>query len=589
MPITLKVPALATAALLAFSVAGAYAVAPAPVRGKDGMVVSAQHLATDVGVKVLEEGGNAIDAAAAIAYALAVVYPCCGNIGGGGFATIRLADGTETFIDFREKAPAGATRDMYLDQEGKVIPGASTYSYKAVGVPGTVLGLDTMLARYGTMDRERIMAPAIDLAENGFILRQSDVDYLTVEADVLGKSPNAARIFLDNDGKPWPSGHRLVQKELAATLRLISETGPDAFYKGPIAEAVVAASRANGGILSIADFADYSVAEVAPVRCTYRGYEIVSAPPPSSGGTTICEILNILEGYPLGDFGFHSAASIHAMVEAMRYAYVDRNFLLGDPAFVDNPVEKLISKGYTAEIRSKIEPDKAGRSEGMRPGLDTAKGTETTHLSVVDSQGNAVGLTFTINFFFGTGLIAGDTGFILNNDMNDFTIKVGTPTAAGLVQGANNSIAPGKRPLSSMSPTIVTKDGEVVMVVGSPGGPRIITVVAQTIINVIDYGMDIEAAVLAPRIHHQWMPDVVYAEQFAISADTRKLLEAMGYEIVDQDPWGAAQAIMVAPSAPVGRTAGPFVQDTMVFSLPPEGTLLGASDDRRPTGAAAGY
>jgi gamma-glutamyltranspeptidase / glutathione hydrolase len=582
-----KIPTAATVLYLAASVGVSHAIAPPPVRGDSGMVVSAQYLASEVGAKVLEQGGNAIDAAVAVAYALAVVYPCCGNIGGGGFATIRLADGTERFFDFRETAPAAATPDMFLDKDGQVIPGASLYGYKAVGVPGTVLGLDTILERYGTMDRQRIMAPAIDLAENGFVLRQSDVDFFTVAADVLAKSPNVAKIFL-TDGKPWPPGHRLVQKDLGATLRSIAENGPDAFYKGPTAEAVVRASEANGGILSMADFESYTAAETEPLHCTYRGYDIASAPPPSSGGTTICQILNILEGYPVGELGFHSAAGIHVMIEAMRHAYADRNFLLGDPAFIDNPVDRLLSKDYAKEIRGTIEPNKAGRSDGTRPNLGASEGIQTTHLSVVDEHGNAVALTFTINFFFGAGIIAGDTGFFLNNEMNDFTIKVGVPTAGGLVQGMNNGIAPGKRPLSSMSPTIITKDGDVVMVVGSPGGSRIITIVAQTIMNVIDHGMDIAEAVSAPRVHHQWMPDVVYAEPFAPSVDTRERLEAMGYKIVEQNPWGASQAIMIAPRAPAGRTSDAFVQDTMVFSLPPPGTFLGASDNRRPAGAAAG-
>lgn len=574
--------------LLVAASAPSDAISPPPVRGENGMVVSGQHLAAAVGAEILEQGGNAVDAAVAVAYALAVVYPCCGNIGGGGFATIRLADGTEAFIDFREKAPAAATQDMYIGEDGKVIPGSSLNGYKAVGVPGTVLGLQTMLDRYGTLDRQRLMAPAIDFAEKGFVLRQGDIDYFSVRADALREQPNVAAIFL-TDGKPWPVGHRLVQKDLAATLRTISENGPDAFYKGPIAEKVVKASEANGGILSLEDFETYTVTETKPVHCTYRGYDIASAPPPSSGGTTLCELLNILEGYPLDKLGFHSAASIHAMVEAMRHAYVDRNFLLGDPKFIDDPIDKLVSKAYADEIRAKIPAGKAGKSEGMKPGIKRSEGTETTHFSVVDRHGNAVGLTFTLNLFFGAGVIAGDTGFFLNDNMDDFAIAPGTPTLEGLIQGKNNAIAAGKRPLSSMSPTIVSKDGKVVMVLGSPGGPRIISIVAQTIINVIDHGMGIGAAVSAPRIHHQWMPDEVYVEPFAISPDTRKLLEAMGYKIVQQSPWGAAQVIMIAQPDDKKRKDAAFVEDTMVFSAPAPGTRLGVNDKRRPTGAAVGY
>ena len=406
------------------------------------MVVTGQHIASQVAVDILEQGGNAIDAAIAAAYALAVVHPCCGNIGGGGFATIRLADGTEKFLDFREKAPGAATPSMFLDAEGKVVPRLSYRGYKAVGVPGTVVGLETLLARYGTLSRQALMAPAIDLAENGYVLRQGDVDIVSVATDLLVKQPNAAAIFLE-DGKPWPPGHRLVQKDLAATLRLIAAKGSDPFYKGPIAEAVVAASEAHGGILSLEDFASYTVAETAPVRCSYRGYDIVSAPPPSSGGTTICEILNIVEGYPIGQLGFYSAASIHAMVEAMRHAYVDRNFLLGDPAFIDNPVDRLVSKAYAKEIRATIPADRAGQSEGMTPGIKPGEGTETTQISIVDREGNAVALTYTLNAFFGAGVIAGNTGFFLNGEMGDFTLKAGAPTVgAALGQLLSFSLRP---------------------------------------------------------------------------------------------------------------------------------------------------
>ena len=581
------VVALIATALFFSALPGADAKAPPAVRGKHSMVVSAQHLASEVGNSILEQGGNAVDAAVATAYALAVVYPCCGNIGGGGFATIRLDNGVEKFVDFRERAPLAATRDMYLDARGHPVSGLSQYGYKAVGVPGIVAGLDWLLTQYGTMDRQQVMAPAIDLAQNGFVLRQSDSDYFAAKADVLLRQDNARAIFYQ-DGKPWPAGHRLVQRDLAATLSAVSEDGPDAFYKGPIARAIVAASEANGGILSLKDFADYRVREFAPVRCDYRGYEIITAPPPSSGGTTICLILNILEGYPVGELGFHSSKGLHVLVEAMRHAYVDRNFLLGDPDFVDNPVEQLLSPAYAASIRSKIVPGRAGRSEGMKASVLGKKGTETTHLSVVDRDDNAVALTFSLNFFFGAGIIAGDTGFFLNDTMNDFTLKLGVPTAEGLVQGEKNVIAPGKTPLSSMSPTIVTKDGELSMVLGSPGGPRIISIVTQAISNVVDHGMDIETAVVVPRMHHQWMPDVVYVEPLVLSVDTRAALEAMGYKLTQQRPWGALQAVRIAEPGKSQSIAPVIVQDTMVFSSAPAGTRLGASDPRRPTGAAIG-
>ena len=329
------------------------------------MVVTAQHLASDVGVNILKDGGNAIDAAVAVGYALAVVLPCCGNLGGGGFATLHLANGKDTFLNFREKAPEAATETMYLDANGEVVKGLSLWGYKAVGVPGSVLGLDTLLSEYGTMSRDAVMAPAIKLAEDGFVLTRSDADTLARATEDFAAQPNVGAIFL-NDGKPWQAGDLFVQKDLAATLKAIAKDGPDAFYKGAIADAVVAASAANGGILTKQDFADYTVKETPPVRCTYRGYDFISSPPPSSGGVTLCLILNILEGYPMGDLGFHSAAGIQLMVEAMRHAYVDRNFALGDPDFVDNPLDRLLSKDYAAAIRAKIVAGKAGQFAGGR-------------------------------------------------------------------------------------------------------------------------------------------------------------------------------------------------------------------------------
>ena len=563
------------------------AVTRQPVTAESGMVVTSQHLASDVGVQILRQGGNAVDAAVAVGYVLAVTNPCCGNIGGGGFATLHLADGRDLFINFREKAPLAATEKMYLDAAGEVVPDLSLKGYLAVGVPGSVLGLDTMLQKFGTMPRAVVMAPAIKLADEGFILNQGDADILAASTKQFVDQPNVAAIFL-NAGQPWKAGEVFVQKNLAATLKLIAGQGPDAFYKGPIADTVVAASSANGGVLSKKDFENYTVTEAPPVKCNYRGYELISSPPPSSGGTAVCEILNIVEGYPMKELGFHSAASIHFMVEAMRHAFVDRNFQLGDPDFVKNPLERLLSESYAGEIRAKIDGAKAATSKDVQPSIAPHEGTETTHYSIVDAGGNAVAVTYTINALFGAKVIAGDTGFFLNDEMDDFTIKPGVANLFGLIQGKTNVIAPGKRPLSSMSPTIVTKDGKTFMVLGSPGGSRIITIVVETILNVVDHGMHIQEAVNAPRIHHQWLPDQITVEPFALSPDTARILGDMGYKIVEQAPWGAAEAILIGPKEEVTAAAAASGNDAMAASKPIPGRLYGAHDDRRPAGSAVG-
>jgi gamma-glutamyltranspeptidase / glutathione hydrolase len=565
-----------------------WAVTRQPVTAAKGMVVTSQHIASEVGVQVLQDGGNAVDAAVAVGYALAVTNPCCGNIGGGGFATLHLADGRGIFINFREKAPLGATENMYLDVKGEVVPDLSLKGYLAVGVPGSVLGLDTMLQKYGTMTREKIMAPAIKLADEGFVLTQGDADILAASAKSFADQPNVAAVFL-NGGQAWKAGDLFVQKNLAKTLSLISKNGTDAFYKGAIADAVVAASAANGGILSKKDFESYTVTETAPVRCNYRGFELISAPPPSSGGTAVCEILNIIEGYPMAELGFHSAAGIHYMVEAMRHTFVDRNFQLGDPDFVKNPLERLLSESYAGEIRAKIDAAKATSSKDVQPGVAPHEGMQTTHFSIVDPAGNAVSVTYTLNALFGAKVIAGDTGFFLNDEMDDFTVKPGVANLFGLVQGKTNVIAPGKRPLSSMSPTIVTRDGKTFMVLGSPGGSRIITIVLEVIQNVVDHGMNIQEAVDAPRIHHQWLPDQITVEPFALSADTAKVLTDMGYKIVEQAPWGAAEAILIGPPVDPAAVQPATSNDAMAASKPVPGRLYGAHDDRRPAGSAAGY
>src|SRR6185312_13454625 len=390
------------------------------VTAKHGMVVSAQHLATQVGVDILKQGGNAVDAAVAVGYALAVVHPCCGNIGGGGFMTLHLADGKNLFLDFREKAPLAATPEMMQSAAGKVVKGRSTKTYLGVGVPGTVMGFDEALKQYGTMKLQQVIAPAIRLAKDGFVLQPGDVRILGTSTDFFKQHPNVAATFLDN-GQPWKTGRVLKQPQLAATLELIAKDGTRAFYDGPIAAAVVKASEANGGLLTLKDFQDYTVQWERPIECGYHGYTIYSAPPPSSGGTTICETLQIIAPYPFAEWGFHSTKSTHYFVEAERRAFADRNTYLGDPAFVDNPVTRLLSAEHAAELRASIKPDRATPSAEVRGSLGPYQATNTTHYSVVDDKGDAVAVTYTVNSYFGIKQFAGDTGFFLNNEMDDFT------------------------------------------------------------------------------------------------------------------------------------------------------------------------
>lgn len=555
----------------------AFAASPAPAKGEHGMVVTAQHLASEVGVEILKKGGNAIDAAVAVGYALAVVYPNAGNIGGGGFMTIRFKDGKSTFLDFRERAPLAATKTMYLDKDGNPVKGASLDGYLAVGVPGSVAGFETAREKYGTLSRQDLMAPAISYAKDGFILNQGDAASFAGSADRLAKDPAGAAIFLKPDGKPYGIGERLVQPDLAASLAAISEKGADAFYKGAIADAIVKASGAKGGILAKPDFEQYAVRELKPVTCTYRGYEITSSPPPSSGGVIICEILNVLEGYPLSYLGAGSADTVHVMVEAMRYAYVDRNSALGDPDFVDNPVSKLLDKAYAKDIRDKIDPFRAGVSQDLMPkGFGESK--ETTHYSIIDNDGNAVAVTYTLNGSFGAGVVADGTGILLNNEMDDFTQKPGVPNLYGLVQGEANAIQPKKTPLSSMSPTVVAKDGKPFMVIGSPGGSRIITITLEAIVNVVDHGMNIQEAIDAPRIHHQWLPDTVYIEPFGLSPDTEKLLAGMGYHLdLGDKTWGQAAGILVGGKSLAEIEKGGGAR------------YNGAIDSRAASGEALGY
>ncbi len=526
------------------------------------MVVTAQHLATDVGLQILKQGGNAVDAAVAVGYAEAVVNPCCGNLGGGGFMVLHLAGGKDIVINFRETAPAGANATMYLDASGNPVPNASLLGYKAVGVPGTVLGLEEALAQYGTLKRAQVIAPAVRLAREGFPLQQGDIDILAPLTEQFRKDPVLAKIFLRPDGQPFRTGDRLVQKDLANTLQKIAENGPDHFYRGPVAEAVASAAKANGGVITASDFANYRLGEGEPLQCVYRGYVFVSVPPPSSGGVALCQILNILEGYDLKSLGFHSAAATRVMVEAMRRAYADRNDTLGDRAFVRNPIDRLLSKQYAAAIRAAID-------DGVRQPVQisaTREKPETTHYSVVDKDGNAASVTYTLNGSFGAVVMAPGTGVLLNDEMDDFTVKPGVANLYGLVQGSNNAIAPGKRPLSSMAPTIVLKDGKPFLVLGSPGGSRIITATLEAAINVIDYGLDPQAAVDAPRIHFQGQPNTVFLEPGALSQEARTQLEAQGYRFEEQKPWCAVELIKVNANG-----------------------LVGANDYRRPAGAAAGH
>ena len=551
------------------------AASVAPVAAENGMVVAAQHLATKVGVDVLKRGGNAVDAAVAVGYALAVVYPAAGNLGGGGFMTLQLADGRKTFLDFREKAPLAATPNMYLDKDGNVIKGLSTHGHLAVGVPGSVSGLEWAREKYGTLKRQELLAPSITLAEQGFVLDQGDIDMLHTATADFRKDPASGAIFL-KAGEPYQVGDRLVQKDLARTLKAISDQGPEGFYKGPVAQALTQASQAGGGLITQADLDQYKTREMPPVECDYRGYHVVSAPPPSSGGVIICEILNILEGYPLKDLGFRSAQAVHYQIEAMRHAYVDRNSYLGDPDFVKNPIGRLTDKAYAAQIRAVIDPNKAGVSKDIKPGVAPHEGSNTTHYSIADRWGNAVSVTYTLNDWFGAKVTVPGTGVLLNNEMDDFTVKIGVPNIYGLVQGEANAIAPGKRPLSSMSPTIVTKDKQPVMVVGTPGGSRIITAVLHTLLNVIDYGMNVQEAVDAPRFHQQWLPDVTNIENFAISPDTRKLLEAAGHKLGAPQPANHLAAVLIGAPSLGGKPVG-------------KNRFYGANDPRRNSGLAMGY
>jgi gamma-glutamyltranspeptidase/glutathione hydrolase len=553
----------------------AFAAAPPPVAAEHGMVASAQHLASEVGVEVLKKGGNAVDAAVAVGYALAAAYPAAGNLGGGGFMTLAFADGRRSFIDFREKAPLAATRDMFLGPDGQVVKGLSTQGWLAVAVPGTVAGLEYAREKYGKLTRADVLDPAIALAEEGFTLDGGDLLPLAQAAPMLAKWPTSAAIFL-RDGKPLGIGDKLVQKDLARTLRAIRERGAPGFYEGEVGAALVAAAKAGGGLMTQDDLSGIRPRELAPVTCDYRGYTVVSAPPPSSGGVTVCEMLKVLEGYPLGEYGFGSAKALHVEIETMRHAYVDRNSLLGDPDFGANPIARLTSPEYAAQIRAAIDPDHATASASLAEGRAPHEGQNTTHFSIVDSAGDAVAVTYSLNDWFGAGMVAGDTGVVMNDTMDDFTSKLGAPNLYGLVQGEKNAIQPGKTPLSSMTPTILLKDGKPVFVTGTPGGSRIITVVLESILDVVDYGMSVGESVDAPRIHNQWLPDLTNVEPFALSPDTRAILERMGHHFGPPQPANHVDAVMVGAPKLGGAPSPPY-------------RFFGVNDVRRGSGAAIGY
>lgn len=571
--------ALRTAALIAafLSVPAVGKAAVPPVYGPQqarvphGMVASADTLASTVGVNILKKGGNAVDAAVAVGLALAVTYPEAGNLGGGGFLLLRLANGRTTAIDFRETAPAKATRDMYLGKDGQ--PTAdSRVGYRAAGVPGTVAGFALAQRRYGRLKWADVVAPAVRLADQGFALTDYQARILKGSKALSGFA-ESRRVF-QRSGRPYTEGEILRQPDLAATLRRLMTKGPREFYEGQTATLIAQDMAASGGLITLSDLKNYVPVERAPLRGTYRGYDILTMPPPSSGGACLLEMLNILEPHDLKSLGYGSSATDHLLVESMRRAFADRSELFGDPAFVKVPTRGLSSKAYAAERARTINPDRATPSKDVSVGNPAPyESQQTTHYSVVDVAGNAVSCTYTLNNSFGSGVTAKGTGILLNNEMDDFAAKPGTANGFGLVQGERNAIAPQKRPLSSMTPTILTKDGKLFLVIGSPGGPTIITTVLQTIVNVIDHGMTLPRAITVGRLHHQWLPDAIDTEESTLPADVRKALEARGHILNPKGGfqgskrWGNAQGILIEPGT---------------------GIRIGASDPRG-IGAAVGY
>ncbi len=545
-----------------------------PVRSKHGMVVSSSEIASQVGADIMKKGGNAIDAAVAVGFALSVTYPYAGNLGGGGFMVIHLKDGKNVTIDYREKAPLKAFRNMFLDKNGNYAPELSQQGTTSSGVPGSVAGLIFALKKYGTMSLAEVIQPAIDLAKKGWKLDYHSAESFKHFLPEFKKYPTSFKKFSKN-GEPYEEGDLFKQPFLANTLELIKEKGVDGFYKGAVAEMLVKQVKSMGGYISMEDLAKYNPVERKPILGTYRGYQIVSMPPPSSGGIALVELLNILENYNFSPNDWGSSEYIHRLVEAMKYTYADRTYHLGDSDFYDVPQEGLISKEYAKSIYNKIiaAKDEAVPSSEISAGKPSKyqESHETTHFSVYDSEGNAVSNTTTINSGYGSKITVEGAGFLLNNEMDDFSAKPGVPNQFGLMGTEGNSIQPEKRPLSSMTPTIVLKDNKPYIIIGSPGGSRIITVVLQVILNCIDFHMNIQEAIDAPRIHHQWMPDKIFYEKFSLIKDVKNNLEKMGYKFEDADKrfpiLGVAEGIMIDQE---------------------NGTVYGASDPRG-SGAAIGY
>jgi gamma-glutamyltranspeptidase/glutathione hydrolase len=531
------------------------------ITAEHGLVVAQERIAAQVGADILRQGGNAVDAAVATGFALAVTYPRAGNIGGGGFMVIHSAGRNEdAAIDYRETGPAAITRDIFLGPDGKPDSDKSRNSALGIGVPGTVAGLALALEKYGSgrFTLAQILKPAIELARDGFVIADDMADTLSDMYRRMGRWPNSAKAFSRSDGTPLQEGDRLIQSDLAATLSAIAEQGPRGFYEGPVAERLAKVVHDGGGIMTVDDLKSYQAIIRSPVRGSYRGYDIVSMPLPSSGGTVLLETLNILEGFPMTDMKQGSAPSLHVMIEAMKRAYADRARYLGDPAFVNAPVNVLITKDYAARQRATIDLARATPAAEVLS-VSPREGSNTTHYSVVDSSGNAVSNTYTLNFPYGVGLVAEGTGVLLNNELDDFTAAPGASNAFGLVGFEANLPGPGKRPLSSMSPTIVLKDGKPVLVTGSPGGSRIISAVLQVVVDVLDYNMDVAAAVAAPRVHHQWMPDEVRVER-GFSDEVLAELKAKGHKVIEPLGQTSVNSIAVTPNgllgAPDPRTRG---------------------------------
>ncbi|MEM6801668.1 MAG: gamma-glutamyltransferase [Bacteroidota bacterium] len=538
-----------------------------PIVAKNGMVASQHPLATQVGLEILQKGGNAVDAAVGVGFALAVVLPRAGNLGGGGFMLVHEADKGETkAINYRERAPKAASRNMYLDESGEIDRDLINSSYQSSGVPGTVSGLLFALEKYGTMSPKEVLAPAVRLAKKGFAVTHDLSRVLRALEGRIRKWPESEKIFYKGKEAYYEAGDLLIQEDLAKSLKLIAKQGAKAFYEGPIAELIVADMQANGGLISMEDMADYKPQLTDVIWGDFQGYQVASMPPPSSGGVHLIQILNILEKYPLQESGHNSAASIHLMTEAMKLAYADRSKHLGDPLFWEVPVAELLDKSYADYLRKGIAAERARPSTEIMPGSPTDyESEETTHFSVVDKFGNVVSNTYTLNFSFGNGAVAKGTGILLNNEMSDFAAKPGSPDAFGLIGGESNKVEPGKRPLSSMTPSIVFKDGKPFLVTGSPGGSRIITTVLQLILNSLVHEMNIAEATHAPRIHHQWFPDILFIEK-SLNADTRKILEDLGHKLTERNAMGSTQSIMIK-----------------------DGLLYGASDPRRPDARTKGY